>query len=190
MENYLNGNLDLDKEISDIKVAMKETKNIRMYKRYLVILKHLEGNSNIAITKMVSLEQHAVGDYIRNYKANGLTGLEMKHSTGAPRKLNKEQETLLFETITTKTPDEVGFESRKNWTIELAKQWIFNTFAVKHSHRGTHEVLRRLNLSYTRPTYVLKKADKEKQEEFKVTFEGLKKLINGRLTIYYSKTNL
>jgi transposase len=175
MDTYSNENLTLDEKITDIKVAMKETKNIRMYKRYLVVLKHLEGNSNVAIAKMVSLEQHAVGDYIRNYKANGLTGLEMKHNTGAPRKLSKEQETLLFETITNRTPDEVGFESRKNWTIEIARQWIINTFAVNHSHRGTHEVLRRLNLSYTRPTYVLKKADKEKQEEFKVTFEGLKK---------------
>ena len=175
MDNYLYGNLTLDKKATDIKAAMKETKNIRMYKRYLVILKHLEGNSNIAIAKMVLLEQHAVGEYIRNYKANGLAGLEMKHGTGAPRKLNKEQEILLFETITTKTPDEVGFESRKNWTIEIARQWIINTFGIIHSHRGTHEVLCRLNLSYTRPTYVLKKADKEKQEEFKVTFEGLKK---------------
>jgi transposase len=132
---------------------MKETKNIRMYKRYLVILKHLEGNSNIAIAKMVSLEQRAVRDYIRNYKANELTGLEMKHGTGAPRKLSKEQETLIFETITNRTTDDVGFESRKNWTIEIARQWIINTFAISHSHRGTHEVLRRLNLSYTRRTY-------------------------------------
>lgn len=37
------------------------------------------------------------------------------------------------------------------------------------------EVLHRLNLSYTRPTYVMKKADKEKQEEFKRNFESLKK---------------
>ena len=152
-----------------------------MYKRYLVILKHLEGNSNVAIAKMVSLQPHTVGDYIRKYKATGLIGLGMKHSTGAPRKLNKEQEMFLFETVTNRTPDEVGFESRKNWTIELVRQWIINTFSINLSHRATHEVLHRLNLSYTRPTYVLKKADKEKQEEFKVTFEGLKKLINGEI---------
>lgn len=36
-------------------------------------------------------------------------------------------------------------------------------------------ILHRLNLSYTRPTYVLKKADKEKQESFKQDFEELKK---------------
>lgn len=92
---------------------MKEVKSVRMYKRYLVILKHLEGNTNVGIAKMVSLA-HIVGDYIRNYKANGLTGLEMQYSIGDPRKLNKEQETFLFETVTNRTPDEVGFESRKN----------------------------------------------------------------------------
>ena len=175
MDNYLNEDLTLDKKIANIKAAMKEIKNVRIYKRYLVILKHLEGDSNVAIARMVSLEPHTVGDYIRNYKSKGLTGLEMHYSTGAPRKLNKEQETSLFETVTNRTPDEVGFESRKNWTIELVRQWIINTFSINLSHRGTHEVLHRLNLSYTRPTYVLKKADKEKQEEFKVTFEGLKK---------------
>lgn len=175
MDNYLDEELTLDEKIGKIKIAIKEIKNARMYKRYLVILKHLEGNSNVDISKMLFLGPHTVGDYIRNYKASGLVGLEMKHSTGAPRKLNKEQETSLFQTVINRTPDEVGFESRKNWTIELVRQWIINTFSINLSHRGTHEVLRRLNLSYTRPTYVLKKADKEKQEEFKVTFEGLKK---------------
>ena len=36
-------------------------------------------------------------------------------------------------------------------------------------------VLRRLNLSYTRPTYVLAKADKKKQENLKEDFKVLKK---------------
>ena len=99
----------------------------------------------------------------------------MKYSTGAPRKLNKEQEQVLLETVTKNTPDEVGFECRKNWTIELIRQWVINTFSIVMSHSGMAEVLHRLNLSYTRPTYVMKKADKEKQEEFKIKFEGLKK---------------
>lgn len=43
-------------------------------------------------------------------------------------------------------------------------------------HRGMAEVLYRLNLSYTRPTYVMKKADKNKQEKFKNYFEELKKM--------------
>jgi transposase len=103
MENYWNENI----------TDMKEVKNIRMYKRYLVILKHLEGNSNIAIVKMISIEQHTVGDYIINYNESGLTTLEMKHSTGAARKSSNEQETFLFETVMSRTPHKVGFESKK-----------------------------------------------------------------------------
>ena len=37
------------------------------------------------------------------------------------------------------------------------------------------EVLYRNNLSYIRPTYVMEKADKNKQEKFKEDFETLKK---------------
>ncbi|WP_238475849.1 IS630 family transposase [Clostridium manihotivorum] len=182
MDNiYSNNTLELNEKINELKSIMKETKNVRMYKRYLVILRHLEGASNVDIAKMVSLDQHTVGDYIKNYKAKGLLGLVMKHSTGAPRKLSKDQEAMIVEIVTNKTPDEVGFESRKNWTIEIIRQWVIKTFCITMSHRGIHEILHRLNLSYTRPTYVLKKADKEKQEEFKVTFEDLKKLINGEL---------
>lgn len=47
------------------------------------------------------------------------------------------------------------------------------------SHRGMTEVLYRLNLSYTRPTYVLAKADKKKQEQFKNNFKELKKHLDG-----------
>lgn len=42
-------------------------------------------------------------------------------------------------------------------------------------HSAMCLVLHRLNLSYTRPTYVLAKADKIKQEKFKEDFEVLKK---------------
>jgi hypothetical protein len=52
-------------------------------------------------------------------------------------------------------------------------------FNIIMSHRRMAEVLYRLNLSYTRPTYVLAKADKEKQEQFKNDFEELKKHLNG-----------
>lgn len=41
------------------------------------------------------------------------------------------------------------------------------------------DVLYKLNLSYTRPTYVLKKVDPIKQEIFKQDFDVLKKLLEG-----------
>lgn len=41
----------------------------------------------------------------------------------------------------------------------------FKEFNTKMSHSGIAYVLHRLNLSYTQSTYVLAKADKEKQEK-------------------------
>lgn len=47
---------------------------------------------------------------------------------------------------------------------------------VSYCQRGILEVLYRNNLSFTRPTYSLKKSDKSKQKEFKELFEILKKI--------------
>jgi hypothetical protein len=76
--------------IAELREAMKNTKNVRMYKRYEAVIRHLGNYTNIEIADMLSLEKHAVGNYIKAYKNNGLAGLEMKYSPGAPPKLNKE----------------------------------------------------------------------------------------------------
>lgn len=165
-----------ENEINEIKNALKNTKNIRLYKRYSVLLKHFDGFTNRQIAKMENIDEHTVSIYIKNYKSKGLEGLNIGHGGGASRKINEEQEKTIVETITTKTPEDFGFESKKNWTIELVRQWIIKEFNITMSHRGIAYVLHRLNLSYTRPTYILAKADKEKQEKFKNDFEVLKKM--------------
>lgn len=92
-----------------------------MHKRYSVLLHHFEGFTNKKIAEMESLELYAVGNYIKNYKLNGLAGLEMKKSTGAKREFSTEQEARIFKVFTNNTPDEVGFEGRKNQTIEIIR---------------------------------------------------------------------
>ena len=82
---------------------------------------------------------------------------------------------MLYETVSKKTPDEVGFDGFKNWTSNLICQWTAKEFDVKYSINGMLDLLHRLKLSYTRPTYVLAKADPEKQAQFKADFEAVKK---------------
>ena len=161
--------------ISELKMAMKNEKNLRTYKRCSVVLKHFQGFTNRSIADMESLDVHSVATYIKNYKEHGIKALTAKKSTGAPRKLNKEQEAIVLDLVTNNTPDEVGFENRKNWTIELIRQWIIANLNVTIKHSSMAVILHRMDLSYTRPTYVLAKADKEKQENFKLNFERLKK---------------
>ena len=179
MTNFICREVNINNfEIDSIKIAMKKakkTKNTRHYQRYSVILKHLNGFTNKDIATIENLNAHTVGIYVKNYKERGILGLNMNYSTGAKRKLSKAQEIIIFETIINNTPDNVGFESRKNWTIEIVRQWIIKEFNVKMCHKGIAIVLHRLNLSYTRPTYVLKKADKEKQKIYMQDFLIIKK---------------
>ena len=166
---------DSNIEIQDIKKAIRENKSLRMHKRYMVILHHLKGYLNCEIAEMELLCGNTVGTYVNNYKKFGLDGLKLGHSTGAPRLLSNEQEKDLIKTITNNTPDEVGFIARKNWTIELIRQWVITNFNIIIKHSSMAVILKRLNLSYTRPTYVLKNADPIKQEKFVEDFNVLKK---------------
>jgi len=72
-------------------------------------------------------------------------------------------------------PADVGFTATYNWTAKIVKEYIQKTFNVNYSISGVTTLLHRLGFSYTRPSYTLKKADPEKQEQFKKEFNDLKK---------------
>lgn len=176
--NKLNEYTDKNDKIEELKLALKNEKNIRMYKRYSVLLKHLQGINNKDISEMEILDPHTVGLYIKKYTTGGLDALKMNYNNcGKKRKLSLEQEDELRNVITENLPEDVGFENRCNWTIELVKDYIKNKFDIEMALSSVHVVMQRLGLSHTRPTYVLAKADKQKQEKFKEDFEELKKIL-------------
>lgn len=85
------------------------------------------------------------------------------HSNESIRKINDEQEKVIVESITTKTPEDVGFESKKNWNIKLIRQFVIEEFNIAISYTEIAYVFHSLNLSYTITTYIIAKAYKEKQ---------------------------
>ena len=101
--------------------------------------------------------------------------LGLKRPTGRQRKLTDEQENELCSIITEKLPKEVGLEPYCNWTAPLACKYVKDHYGVTFSERGMRDVFYRLKLSYTRPTYVLAKADPQKQAEFLEKLEDIKK---------------
>ena len=62
---------------------------------------------------MENLEEHTVSVYIKNHNAKGIYGLALKRSLAIKRKLNPEQEKMIVDVVTNKTPDQVGFECKK-----------------------------------------------------------------------------
>ncbi|MFL0163638.1 winged helix-turn-helix domain-containing protein [Candidatus Clostridium helianthi] len=178
-------------EVKEIKNDLKHIKNLKLYKRYSISIKHFDEFSNRKIAEMENIDEHTVSIYIQNYKLKGLDGLNIAHGGGASKKLNKGQEKIIVETITTKTLEDFGFESKKNSNIELVRQSVIKEFNVTISHRGIAYVSYRVNLSYTRPTYILVKANKEKQEKFKDDFKVVKKCLNGLVdTILFEEESM
>lgn len=114
--------------------------------------------------------------YIAAYETGGLSGLELKHSPGAPVRLTKDQQEKLKQIIVRSVPYEVGFTARHNWTLEIIAALIEREFGFKYSLRGISKMMHRQGLSYTKPTYTLAAADEEKQRIFtESTFPELKK---------------
>ena len=160
---------------SELLSAMKATSDKKLYIKYQCVYLHCDGKSISEIADMFNLHYKTVLKYIDKYHTNGIKSLLPKPRAGAPRKLTAEQENKLKEVITLSTPADVGFNSRMNWTASLAVQWVEREFGVKYTVGGMNYLLHRLNLSYTRPTYKLAKADVKKQEKFRKDFEDLKK---------------
>lgn len=163
-------------EIKRLIKLSNKTKDVRMKLRYDVIRLHLQQRSNAEIAEICAITHQTVLNYIHAYTKSGLEGLTINKPPGRIRKLTEEQEQQLYVCISTKLPKDVGFDPFVNWTAPLACKWVYKQFGVKFSERGIRDVFYRLNLSYTRPTYVLKKADSAKQEAFKLDFENLKKI--------------
>ena len=162
-------------EKKDIKRLLRKTKDTVLYRKYQTIFLHMDGLSNTRIAEIVLVDRKTVGVYINQYIEGGIDALVPKKPPGRPRLLTEEQELQVYATISNNTPEDVGFDGIKNWTAKIACLWVTQKFGVKYSVNGMLDLFHRLNLSYTRPTYVLAKADPEAQKRFKEHFEDVKK---------------
>lgn len=163
-------------QIAELTEAMHHTKVGRMFERYQAVLLYMEGYPAEEIAHIIHRSPTTVSNYLKAYQADGIRGLAPGQSTGRPRRLTQEQEGILVETIITKTPTELKLSPYSNWTLALIAQYILENWGFQYSLRGVSIMMKRLGLSYTRPTYTLEKADPEKQRKFREeTFPNLKK---------------
>lgn len=162
-------------ELSKVKEAMAAEKEARYFKRYQSVYLYLSGMTCDEVANIVGFHNCTVSDINQKYFKEGLAGIPDKPHPGRPRRLMEGQEFAIKEMILTKLPFDVGFPAEFNWTAGLVAKYIKREYNFEYSIRGITKMFNRLNLSYTRPTYVLAKADKQKQEEFKKDFEEVKK---------------
>ena len=162
-------------ETNAIKSAMDAEKNIRVFKRYQALYLFLSGKSCREVAEIVGITKDTVSNIHQAYKKEGLQGIPDKPITGRPSRLTEKQRLDLKEVILNKVPVDVGFPAEFNWTADLVAKYINREYTYDYSIRGITGMLGRMGLTYTRPTYVLAKADKQKQEQFVEDFENVKK---------------
>ncbi|WP_179871732.1 IS630 family transposase [Bacillus cereus] len=166
---------NVNARIHELETIMKKEKNRRLYERYQAIILHVKGYTNIKIADILSRSNLTIGTYIKRYQSSGIAGLELSYSPGAPRRLTPEQEQRIYEVILHHTPKEFGLKSEMNWTAPLLREWIYREWNIIYKDRAVLNILHRLGFSHTRPTYTLEKADEQKQQTFRETFETYKK---------------
>lgn len=168
--------MTIQEQIQELQVAMRETKNRRLYERYQAILLCLNNYKQKDIAEILQRDVSTIRDYRKAYEKGGIAGLQMGYSSGKPPKLSAEQCARLADIISTQTPADMGFPATANWTLALLTQWVEREWQITYSLRGMSKLLHRLGFSHTRPTYTLKNADPAKQQTFvEETFPMLKK---------------
>jgi transposase len=163
-------------ELQKVKSAMGNEKRVRNFKRYQSLYLYLSGMKCADVAKIVGITKTSVSRINQVYQKEGLSGIPDKAREGRPSKLTNEQKEQIKEMVLTKAPVEVGFPAEFNWTAGLIVKFVKREYGLNYSIRGITGIFERLGLSYTRPTYVLAKADKQKQEQFVKDFTKVKKI--------------
>lgn len=180
-----------EKELQAIKEAMEAEKNARVYKRYLSLYLYQSGKKCREIMEIIGFSKPTICSINQQYKQEGLAGIPDKPHTGRPPRLTEEQEADIKDMILKNVPKDVGFPAEFNWTAGLVSKYIKQKYGFNYSIRGITKMLKRMDLTYTRPTYVLAKADKQKQEQFVEDFKEVKKNCwMEKSSVSSSKTNL
>ena len=167
--------IEEEEEIARLKKLARKTHDVKLRQRYDIIRLYLCKRTKPDIAAILDVSLTQVYLILKLYKEAGVEGLALKRPTGRQRKLTEEQETELRSIITEKLPKEVGLEPHCNWTAPLACKYVRDHYGVEFSERGMRDVFYRLNLSCTRPTYVLANANPQKQAEFVERLGDIKK---------------
>jgi len=162
--------------LGELKEAKRKANHEEKSKIQIIILIY-KGKRVAEISKYMGISEVTIYEYIDKYNAGGLVGLlKVRYNErGRKTKLSKEEVEELKEIIK-KSPQEIGYGESTNWSTLSIADYIKHYYNVEMTRSGVREMLVRNRMSYTRPTYVLAKADAKNQEIFKSEVEELKKL--------------
>ena len=164
---------------TDLRKLEKQQDNVHLRLRITAVRLMMEGYMGKEVADLCNLHRQSVAAYVKKFNEGGIDALlERKCGPGRPCFLTTEQQNELKQVILTSSLSDHGLGCAVSWTTPIIREYVRNTYHVKNVEMSCTGILRmlwRLRLSYTRPTYVLAKADPEKQQVFEREIALIKK---------------
>lgn len=165
-----------DQQITELKLAHKQTREKRLADRIKAVLYLHYGLSYAQIAKFLLFDEVTINRYRKQYQEKGLPGLLELHYTGGQTILTPTQELKLKEYL-------------KDNTKRTAKEivgYVAKTYGVKFSVIGLTKLLHRLGFAYKKPKVVPGKADPIRQGQFLAVYKEIKTGLSPNDQIYFA----
>lgn len=116
----------------------------------LMILMNADGKTAKEIAQILKRNPHTVRDWLKRYKAKGISGLRRKFSPGRPDEKRK-QLMHYIETIISESPSTHGYIDAA-WTVPLITYHVNERTDISTSRDTVVRALKDMGYSYKRPS--------------------------------------
>jgi|TARA_Y100000294_G_C8485458_1_gene308556 transposase len=151
----------------------------RVAKRIHSVLLNSGGRTSGEIADILDAPLSRVSQWLRDYEKQGYDGILEGYRSGRNPKLSEEQKNALGDIIDS-GPVAYGFLSGV-WSSPMITRVIEEEFKITYHPGHVRKLLNQLGFSVQRPTRLLAKADKEKQDRWhRYTYPAIKKKADSK----------
>lgn len=165
-----------EEQIVELKAFRNQASSQDSEKALMILMNH-EGQSPVAIGKILKRHAHTVRDWIKRYIDQGIQGLQRNYSPGRPSEIRDKIKEVLNK-ILGYTPQNYGYLDTV-WTTKVINHALSKHFNIETSEDTIERALHDLGYSYKRPS---KKPStnqvnkEEKRAQFNQTLNQIKAL--------------
>ncbi|ACV62679.1 Transposase and inactivated derivatives-like protein [Desulfofarcimen acetoxidans DSM 771] len=176
--------------IEDLNKIKRETP-YKLRCRVQAVILVMKGRQAKQIAEYLDISKQTIRKYVAYFNEGGVKKLlHVSKKPGRPPRLTNEQKEEVKEVLK-QPPSEVGFSTHTTWNCKTLAAYIHDTYGVKYTSDGVWRMLLKMDFRYNRPTYVLAKADPEKQKAFQDELEELKKnLTECEILLYVDASHI
>jgi len=160
--------------VKDLRRLEKKTRPTRLRLRLMAVRLVWEGYPAASAADIIGVTRETVSAYVAAWNTGGMDALVPRHSPGQPTKIPPQVAAEILDALES-SPAAVGYGVSVNWDSRVLQAFVRDRYGITMSRAGLRHWLHRHGFSWTRPTYVLAKADSARQAAFREELATLKK---------------